>query len=61
MTATVHAIATKDYLAAEICSAGSRLDCTKLEGVFRIKLLAWQDGVVDCLASLISATSAGPK
>ena len=61
MTATDHAIATKDDPAAGVRSASSRLGYAKLECVSGIKLITWQDGVADCLASLIIAAPAGPK
>jgi dTDP-4-dehydrorhamnose reductase len=45
-------ITTREYAAPARRPTNSRLDCSKLQRVFGLKLPPWQQGVQDCIAEL---------
>ncbi len=51
-TAIVNPINTEQYPTPAKRPANSRLDCSKLKGVFGVELPDWQDGIADCVARL---------
>ncbi len=51
--AKVNAITTADYPTAARRPANSRLDCSRLDRTFNIKLPDWREGVDDCVGRLL--------
>lgn len=49
----VNAIGSADYPTPAKRPANSRLDCSKLEATFGVRLPVWQDGTRECLARLL--------
>ena len=51
--ASVRAISTAEYPTTAARPANSRLDCTKLEQVFGIRLPDWRSWIAECVHSLV--------
>jgi dTDP-4-dehydrorhamnose reductase len=53
-TATVNGITTAEYPTAAARPANSRLECTKLQRDYGLRLPDWRKGVADCVCKLLA-------
>ncbi len=60
LSAGLEAIQSAEYATRTGRPVNSRLDCSKLERVFGVKLPAWQTGVRECVESLLAPHPPGP-
>ncbi len=54
LSVSLEPIVSADYPARTLRPQNSRLDCSKLERTFGVKLPAWQTGVHDCVERLLA-------
>ena len=57
-TTRLRAITTREYPTKAIRPADSRLDCSKCQDAFGIKLPEWRSGVADCVKRLLTQSIA---
>jgi dTDP-4-dehydrorhamnose reductase len=55
--AKVHGITSEEYPTRAIRPADSRLDCSKLQDTFGVRLPDWREGVALCVARLLGSDS----